>query len=475
MKIFKNQLLKKFIAFSIGNWITLLIALISTPIITRILTPEEFGVFSLFTITVNFLIVIATMGLDQSYARYYYDGSNPLKLFYLTLTSSLLISIVFSLILLPWLNVVIKFIFNIESTLIGFLLIFGLIIGILNKFILLLFRMEQKAKLYSLFQVTMKVTELILLIVLYYFLNNHLQNYLIPIISFLLSVFFTTLVGYMFKSSLNIKNLQRIEGRTIKFSKLFRYGFPLAISLIITWLFQYADRFLIKNIAGYNELGIYSAAFKIISILNILQVSFTTFWVPVSNEKFFGLKKNSTDFFKQMFNLVSFVMITLGFVLILFRDFLIYIFGNSYENAIYVFPMLIFIPIMYTISEISVVGINFYKKQKWQIIIAIVTCLLNIILNYLFIPNWGAKGAAISTGISYILFMFLRTIVGNFYFNMNLTLKKFFVSLSLLLIISLIFTFTKTNLFTFSILVISLLVHIFLNRRIVIELKSKIL
>jgi O-antigen/teichoic acid export membrane protein len=68
-----------------------------------------------------------------------------------------------------------------------------------------------------------------------------------------------------------------------------------------------------------------------------------------------------------MFNLVSFLMISLGFILIIFKDFLKIFFGSQFTDAVYILPMLIFIPIMYTISEVSVVGINFYKKPKWHI------------------------------------------------------------------------------------------------------------
>lgn len=80
-----------------------------------------------------------------------------------------------------------------------------------------------------------------------------------------------------------------------------------------------------------------------------------------------------------MFNLVSFLMISLGFILIIFKDFLKIFFGSQFTDAVYILPMLIFIPIMYTISEVSVVGINFYKKPKWHIVISFVVCLVNII------------------------------------------------------------------------------------------------
>ncbi|PEY45958.1 polysaccharide biosynthesis protein, partial [Bacillus cereus] len=54
----KAGLLKKFLSFSIGSWLSIIIGFISTPIITRILSPEEFGKSSLFMVILNVLLLI---------------------------------------------------------------------------------------------------------------------------------------------------------------------------------------------------------------------------------------------------------------------------------------------------------------------------------------------------------------------------------------------------------------------------------
>ncbi|MDZ7543472.1 oligosaccharide flippase family protein, partial [Clostridium perfringens] len=69
----KNNLFKKFMEFGIGSIITLILGFISSPIITRMISPEENGKFGMFNTVTNLLLVIGMLGLDQAYVRYYYD------------------------------------------------------------------------------------------------------------------------------------------------------------------------------------------------------------------------------------------------------------------------------------------------------------------------------------------------------------------------------------------------------------------
>ena len=75
-----------------------------------------------------------------------------------------------------------------------------------------------------------------------------------------------------------------------------------------------------------------------------------------------------------------------------------------------------------------------------QIISGAGACIVNIIGNTLLVPALASQGAAISTGISYIVFFALRTILSNKYFYIDFKLKKF----SLLTIIVVFYAFYNT-------------------------------
>ena len=131
---------------------------------------------------------------------------------------------------------------------------------------------------------------------------------------------------------------------------------------------------------------------NIIAILNILQSSFATFWVPVAYEKY---EKNPEDtkFFSNINDIVSFLMFGVGIGLILFKDIIVLLLGEKYRVASYIMPFLVFMPVLYTMSEVSVGGINFKKKPKYHIIIASLACLFNVVGNSILVPILGPKGS----------------------------------------------------------------------------------
>ena len=110
-----------------------------------------------------------------------------------------------------------------------------------------------------------------------------------------------------------------------------------------------------------------------------------------------------------------------------------------------ILPFLIFNPIMYTISETTVSGLVFMKKSKMQVFVAAGACLTNLVGNYIFVPILGGKGAAISTGLSYIVFFALRTIFSNRYFYVDFSLKRFSILTVLAILYAFYNTFVKFN------------------------------
>ena len=98
-------------------------------------------------------------------------------------------------------------------------------------------------------------------------------------------------------------------------------------------------------------------------------------------------------------------------VVLLCKDIIALILGKNFAQSIYIFPFIMLYPIMYTMSESTAVGIGFSRKTEWNIIISALSGGANIALNYLLIPILDGKGAALATGISYMVFFWGRTLV----------------------------------------------------------------
>lgn len=437
-----NKLLKKFMEFGIGSIITLLVGFISSPIITRLITPEQNGKFSMFMTIGNLLLVIVVLGLDQAYVRFFYDEEEENRgiLLKSCLKIPLIISAIISVIMLIFYKQLSIYIIGQKSFIVIILLIVYLITNILLRFATLQIRMSQKAKLYSFVNIVQKIANLVFVILIFYIFNN---SYITLIIAAVISTIVAMLISIIAEKDVWVKESVVRSLKTSR-SEILRYGVPLVFSMAITWIFQSTDRIVIKQFSGYEELGLYNGAMTIIALLNAVQSTFTTFWTPVAFEKY-SLEPNNKEFFRKINSIVTVSMLVIAILLISSKDLIVLLLGEKYRQAMFIFPYLVFMPIMYTISETTVIGINFKKKPNEHIKIATISAVINLIGNIILVPRFGAIGAAISTGISYIIFFATRTYISNKYFKIDYKIWRFSVCTLLTYILATYSSFHKFN------------------------------
>ena len=181
----------------------------------------------------------------------------------------------------------------------------------------------------------------------------------------------------------------KIKGINTSYKKLLKYGFPFAFSSTITLIFHSTDKIMLKAFSDYHNIGIYSGAQSIVNMLAQAQAVFVAFWIPTAYEHYSNHKEDKT-FYVTMNKIVSYVMLMSLIGLVCFKDIIVLLLGESYRDATYVFPFLAFMPVMSTISETTVMGINFKQKTSYHIYISIISMITNIIGNYFFITSFGA-------------------------------------------------------------------------------------
>lgn len=456
-----NNLIKKFMEFGVGSIFTLLLGFISSPIITRLISPEENGKFSMIGTITNLVLVIVTLGLDQSYVRFFYDEDekNRSKLLKECIKIPLIVGIIVSSIFFIFYKPISMYIVEEESLFIIIVLILNLICSILSRFSMLQIRMKQKAKTYSLLNILLKVFNLIFIILIFLvYKNSYITLSLALVITNLLVLIISILIekDVWFEKSKNI-NI------TIPKKEIFKYGVPLVFAMAITWFFQSIDKITIKQFVGYEQLGFYNGAMTIVALLNAVQTTFTTFWTPVAFEAYSKNPEN-TEFFTKVNKIITVLMLLIATGLIVGKDIIILLLGEKYRDAVFIFPYLVFMPIMYTISETTVLGINFTKNSRLHIYIAIISATFNLIGNLILVPMYGAKGAAISTGVAYIVFFICRTYFSSKYYKVNYNIKKFGVCTIIIYILATYSSFNKIDIIVLLLGLLSIMAIINLYR-----------
>lgn len=466
-----NSLLRKFLSFSVGNWLVLVIGLISAPLITRIIDPAEYGKFGLFTMYVNIVMLIITCGLDQSYVRFFYEEEeqNRNRLLFESIKIPLILNVIVACIIIIFKVPISQYVISDYNLNFIILLILNISLSSINRFSLLTVRMKQKGRLYSMLQVMQKISYLISIGLFFMIYNN----------SFL-TLAYATLVSNLVLVVVSVFterdswNFRDIKGKKLKNSQIdiLKYGIPLIFTVLVTWLFQSADKMAIKAYYGDYEVGIYNSANNIIAILNILQASFANFWLPVAFEKY-EKSPEDTKFFSNINDIVSFLMFGVGIGLILFKDIIVLLLGEKYRVASYIMPFLVFMPVLYTMSEVSVVGINFKKKPKYHVIIASLACLFNVAGNSILVPILGSKGAGISTGLAYIVFYYARTLISTRLYKVDYHIGRTTMAIVAILVLALYSSFREFSMITVIIGAIVILIVLFLYRNTIKSMISK--
>lgn len=450
-----NKLLKQFLSFSIGSWITIIMAIITTPYVTRIISPEEFGKYNIFVLYCSIFMCLLTLGLDQSFIRFYYKEKTEAR--YLLLRKTLMIPLMVLIIVLilsyPFRTEIFKYIFGEYNLYIYILFILNSLVMLINRFMMLALRMKQKGKVYSLITVAQKVMYIANIIIFYKGIGDNRYVLIMAIVIANLTVMILNLVKerYLWIELFKKANSDSTRVKS-KSRELILYGMPLLFNYIITLLFQSADKMAIQRYSGFNEVGIYSAAYSIVSLMNIIQSSFNVFWSPTAY-KHYESNKDDKSFFYNVNEVVCALMFMLAITIIAFKDIIAYFLGGSYRQAIIVVPFLIFMPVFYTISETTSIGIGFMKKPKYHLYVSLTACLVNIIGNLILVPSIGFLGASISTAFSYFLYFILRTIFSERLYKIGFPIYKIVIISFVILVYGIIVLIDIPNVIKFSIYV----------------------
>ena len=422
-----NSIIKRIMGFSIGPVVSAALAFFITPITTWIISPEELGKASMYTLALNLITMIIYLGLDQAFVREYYAQKDKKNLLWNSFIIPLILSIITGLSCFIFYEDISLILFSeIDKTAI-YLLGFSIPATLFHRYNLYIFRMEEKAKSYSLMQIAKKIFELVFLLFFLFFIRKDFVGVISSQLIALLSITIITVIynkkWWFFKFKVNKQLL----------ITLLKFGLPLVPASIFSWLLSSMDKVALRSWSTFYEIGLYTAAFKVANILNIIQIAFSNFWIPTSfkwyenkvpNEKFEKVNKTVSSVFTFLFS-----------ILVLSRNLIFLLFDQKYSDASILVPFLLFIPIMYVLSETTVRGIGFARKTWYTVVITLISGGINILGNFILVPRIGSLGAAISTSISYVVFFWLRTLFSRrlwFKFELN----HFIVNIILITVMS---------------------------------------
>ena len=385
IRILKNFIDKEGTYVFASSLFTKICSFLTSLILIRILSPDEFGVLSYVLSALAFFIPFSGGGMQHSFLRYapmLDDKENRLGLFQHSLFRGLLFSffLAFALFLLmPWLNSAVG-----NTSIYFSWFIFYLFSFFLIELVKMRYRVDNQNKKYAVIDVYLSALVLCF--------GTGLA-YLYGPLAYVIVFVTVPLVLGLVHIKVPVKVAVKIP------EKYYSYGIWVGIGGIASQLMYSLDVFLVgKLIQDPQQVAIYRSA----SIIPI-----ALFFIPNAyiTTHYTDLAKNSMDkeylirFAKDYIKLFSVLAFVLGALLYFISDSIISIlFGEEYAEAAYLFEILILGMVGAFILRIPFGNmLASVGKSNWNAIVAFIILVLNGILNYYAIYAWGIVGAAIVT------------------------------------------------------------------------------
>lgn len=231
-----------------------------------------------------------------------------------------------------------------------------------------------------------------------------------------------------------------ISKLTLKFDKEIaltatKFGLPLIFGSISMLILNISDRYILKYFSGYAVQGLYDLGYRLAGVINMFFIMpLSMALMPIAYKTY--KQKGDKRYFSKLMTYFVFVLIWAGLALSMFSKEILHIFAlnKSYWPAYKIVPIIVFSYIFFGMRLISNLGMYLTKNTKYVAFITAVAAIVNIILNFIFIPKFGMIAAAYSTLVSFIVLYILSEHFSAKYYRIPFENKK----LTLLIVLGII-------------------------------------
>jgi O-antigen/teichoic acid export membrane protein len=370
-------------------------AFLLTPIFTKYLLPEEYGVIALSNVFQSFLAIFIAIGIDAAFTRFYFKYNKHIITRAL-LSTALICILSISAILYVLFIFIGEYVFKISFNVSGFTF---------NEFGQYIFITTTFACTYSIISQYYRDTENLKsfswLAVIYFILVTS-GSYIGVVIMGLgakgsvmgkMVGTFITMILYLFiffsKTGFIFKKKYAIQ--------MYIYGYPLVIYAILATTFDSMDKLFLSKYFKLSELGHYNLAFAIASTIGII------------------LNSNEDNNHEQINKIYRYTILATLFIIVsciaLSYPLLNYYINERYQSSIIYVPFLSLAFLARAYFMIYSNPLFFHGKTLYLPFINGILVVIGLVANYILIKQLGIIGVPISVLIIKLSQAFLTFLV----------------------------------------------------------------
>ena len=402
--IINNNLFKRSSIYFIFNGLNAAIPFLLLPILTKYLSPAEYGTAALYRTSIDFIVPIIGFNMGANIDRIFYRVEkkqlsiiiyNMLVILSVTFLLSFLILIFITVIDTNIIGFPTVWVFTLPFAALGFIL--------MNNFNLVILRDSNKPLEYGIWQILFTSVNLGMSLIFIIIFNLGWEGRAGGI-----------LVAFFFIGLLGIYNVYRKGFITFELEKdVIKETIKIILPLIshsigVVILFQ-SSRYFINNIIGKEAVGLFAIAFSFASIVGLIQDAAVKSINPWMYENLSNITEYTMVKIVKLSYIFFLFMIIVSLIITGISNILIgFLTTAEYEGAKrYVFLLAFGYGFngMYKIVSSYFI---FAGKTALLAVIIFISSIINLILNYFLINSYGTVGAGYAFLISTI-FCFILT------------------------------------------------------------------
>jgi len=422
----------------IGTFAGLFLTFLTRLLIARNWNESEFGIFSLAIVILNICAILSTLGMQNGASRMiaYTKGRNDIKkiniIFILSLSITLLSSLLTSVIIFISSETIAEHIFQnsdliiplkIFSTIIPFIALINILVSIYLGF------GNAYSRLYFQFVIQNFIFILIIIIIIVYH-APFVYIFYAYALSIVLTCFLFVIYTLKFSNLPVTFNFIPIADIWMNSKELLSFSLPLLGVTLLQTITGWTDTLMLGYFRNTAMVGLYNAAIPIAQLISLPMNALLLIYTPITSKLY--AQNLTSDIQKNYVILTKWIFLStlpLFLTIFLFADVILHcLFGEGYIGAAKSLQILSLGFIIVNLLGPNGSTLIALGDTKFLMLAGTIAASINIAMNFILVPVWGADGAAISTASSISIYCIIRHMRVHSYIKISSLNNKFLLT-----------------------------------------------
>lgn len=399
MKSDFRRLAKGSAIYGIGSILNQFINILLLPLFTSYLSPSDYGVISVLTLTTFILLSIFSLGFGTSIGICYFDDDSPRRKEE-TICSAVVVLGVSSFVMLVLGNLFAEQISGLlfrsaeYKYVVSLNLFRACAIMLIIPFMLRL-QLEERQLTFIVLTLIATLGSAGISVLLVVVLRRGFQG-------MIEAMFLSKVFALLLFAVIGIRGIKFRFNRKLA-KGLLRYGLPVIPGFISLYILQRGNIFILQRFNSLEQAGLYSIGYNLGYAIILLVSAFTTAWTPFFLS-FVDKKDEARVLFGRVFTYYVFGMGSLSLLFYIFaRPVVLLLTTQAFHNAYKVTGLTASAQFLVGVFSILLPAVYFAKEVKYMTIVQVISAILFIGISLLITPAFGIIGAGVSLVLGYLI------------------------------------------------------------------------